>query len=620
MKRTTTLLATFIFIATATADVAPTEKSTTETKSLSAAARRFLNHVDYLASDELKGRGFATPDIDAAADYIAKQWQAAGVEPAGDDDTFFQAFEITARKQLDRDDAALALPGINRELKLGTDWTPLPFSAIGDADGPLAFAGYGIEAPEHDYDDYLDIDATDKIVIIFRYEPRDKNPDAAFGGSESSEYAFFREKAATAAKHGAKGIIVINPPNHPNTVDDQLIAFDPWATRPTYDLPMVQITRDVARDLFKTIGLPNVDSLQKRLDEERLSLSEEFPNHKALIKTGVRPARGKNVVGVLRGNGSTDETIVVGAHYDHLGARPSRGSDEIVIHNGADDNASGTAALIELAERLAAEKDRRRNVLFIAFSAEELGLWGSRHYVKEPTQPLESLKAMINFDMIGRYRDGEFEITGTKSAEGLKELVEKSLAQADIAADLPTRFRPDSDHAPFHRAGIPHLFFHTGLHSDYHRPGDDTDLINSEGAIGVIDVGHSILSELVNMTEGPTPLTESESDSNSDSPRASAPRRARVRLGILPNLEDDGPGMLITRVVEGGSASKAGIQDNDRILKIGDTDVASLTDYRKAMQDYNYGDAADIIVQRDGEEVTLKTEFVRPRRSRSAPQ
>ncbi|MGE3180970.1 MAG: M28 family peptidase, partial [Phycisphaerae bacterium] len=365
MKRPAKLLL-ISMIAVATTLLHAAETATESAKTLSAAAARYLGHVDYLASDALNGRGFATPDIDKAADYIVEQWKLSGLQPAGDDDTWFQSFEITARKQLDAGEASLTLPGVSHPLKLGSDWTPLPFSAIGDAEGPIAFAGYGIEAPDHDYDDYLDIDPTGKILLIFRYEPRSNDPEASFGGEEGSEYSYFREKAATAAKHGAKGIIVINPPNHPNTVEDQLIAFDPWATRPTYDLPMIQISREVASEVVHALGLPNLATLQEELDGDRLSLSAEFPAQTVVMKTGVRPARGKNVVGLFRGDGTTDETIVVGAHYDHLGVSPARGDDKPQIHNGADDNASGTAGLIVLAQRLAQEMRPRRNVLFIA--------------------------------------------------------------------------------------------------------------------------------------------------------------------------------------------------------------------------------------------------------------
>ena len=575
-------------------------------------------HIEYLASDALGGRGVDSKGIDLAADYLVEQFKAAGLEPAGEDGGWFQSFPVRNQKRLSRSAAELASPTLSKPLELGIDWTPLPYTAIGDAEGPVVFAGYGIEAPQHSYDDYFDIDPKDKIVLIFRYEPRSADPDAAFGGTEPSDSSTFEKKAETAARLGAKAMLVVNPPTHPRLPSDDLIVFEPWLTRPTYDIPMAQISRAAAEELVTAGGLPDLQTLQDSLEKTHESYSGDLHGVTIALKTGVSQASGKNVLGLLKGAGSTDETIVVTAHYDHLGVRPFGSGDERkpTIHNGADDNASGTTGIIELARAFAAGARPRRNILFVGFSAEESGLIGSRYFVEHPTRPIESLLVNVNFDMIGRYRPDEFEISGVGSATEFAGILSKHRAPCEIKFKELKTVRRDSDQASFNRVNIPSLFFFTGMHDEYHRPGDDTPLVDFAGEAKVLEFGYRVIRDLAELEAGPARIPD-ESDDEAGGPVAAAssqPSRPRVRLGIMPALEQDlGVGLKIESVTSGMAAANAGILSGDRILKIGDNPISTLDTLMSAMAGYRWGDKAQVVLKRGESEQNLTVHFLRPK-------
>ncbi len=599
-----------------------TSRAADASAEFAAAKAALTSHVEYLAADALGGRGVASAGIDDAADYIVKHWKDAGLEPGGVDGTWFQPFPVPAQKSLDESKASLTIGGIDRPLKLGVDWTPLPYTAVGGAEGPLAFVGYGIDAPEHKYDDYLDIDPSGKIVLMLRYEPRSSDREARFGGEEASLYASFERKAREAAARGAKAVLIVNPPTHPLTVEDALIAFKPWRTRPTYAVPMAQISRNVADELLKAAKMPTLAELQRRLDQTRESHSEDLAGVNISLKTGVSQAEGRNVLGMLRGSGETAETIVVTAHYDHLGQRPADTTKEepLDTYNGADDNASGTAAIIELARRFANGPRPRRNILFFACSAEELGLVGSRYFVAHPTIRESEIIANVNFDMIGRYREEEFEVSGTGTAKEFPELVKAAGESAGLKFKLLERVRRDSDQAAFDSADIPSLFVHTGLHTEYHRPGDDVALINYDGMVKITAMGEAIVRALANLASGPARIDRAKDAASEPRAAASQPSpQSRVRLGILPDLDAGGPGLLLQSVTEGSAGQKAGLLAGDRILEIAGKPIASLDDLRTILADFDWGDSVEMRVKRGDEEKKLNAKLERPRRMRADP-
>jgi hypothetical protein len=593
---------------------------------------QYVNHVKYLASDELGGRGTGTEGGRKAADYIAEQFKAAGLQPAGPDGSWFQPFEVTVGKRVNDELASLKVDGLGQTWHVRQDWIPFPFSEMGAVEGPLAFAGYGIQAPVYDFDDYMDFDASGKILLIFRFEPKADDPQAEFGGQTPSRFALFWRKAQTAAQNGAKALLIVNPPGR-EPAEDKLYEFDTFSSGQTYALPMVSISRAMANALFEKAGLPDLAVLQEKLDSERKPLSQDMGLN-VKLQTGLEPNRlpARNVLGLLPGSGDSNETIVVGAHYDHLGIQPAmRGNDPTPqIHNGADDNASGTAGVIELARAAAHGQKLRRNVLFITFDGEELGLCGSREFVEHPTVALENIRAMLNLDMIGRASQGKFTMFGVPTAAEFAGLVEKYAGQVGLNCRAGGLMAGGSDHASFVAKHIPVLFAFTGVHKEYHQPEDDWQLIDADGAAKILQFCEGIVTELANMETGPA-YTEPPPSAREEEPvkpaveekkepghaastqeSDSKPSRAniRVRLGVVPDMPGDNkPGMLVQMVVEGSPAAAAGMQNGDRVMKIGGEDIRDIYAYMRVLQKFNPGDEVEVVVVREGQEQTLHVKF-----------
>jgi hypothetical protein len=609
-------------------------------------ADKYLAHIKYLASDELEGRLTGTPGCDQAAEYIARQFMEAGLKPAGDDGSWFQHFPVTRGKKLLDDEALLKVDGLEHKWQVRKDWIPLPFTSLEDVDGPLAFAGYGIKAEAHDYDDYAGFDATGKILLMFRYEPPADDPNADFGGQTPSRHSMFIRKAELAAKQGAKAVLIVNPPKRAGA-DDKLYAFDEFFTDQTYELPIVHVNRELAEALVKKAGLPDLASLQEKLDRARRPLSADM-NLTIHLKTGVKAHQvdGKNVIGLLKGSGETDETIVLGAHYDHLGNVPAHGGRDgdttRQIHNGADDNASGTAGVIELARALAHERGLRRNILFITFSGEELGLLGSEYFVNHPTPDLKNIRAMVNFDMIGRLNQHKFTIYGVGSGQEFAELVRQAAEHAGVeyrGLSGGGGMFGASDHASFYSHDIPVLFPFTGVHKQYHQPEDDWELIDAEGATHVLTMFHETVRALASLETGPTfvtlpkggpeeeeeeeppvkPAIEHEKERQASETKPAKPHaggemgrrgRPQVRLGIAPEYSATSlPGVVAGTVTDGSAAKAAGMLEGDRIIRIGEHPIKDMYGYMEALRDAEPGQTLEVVVVRKDEELTLKVKL-----------
>ena len=512
----------------------------------SPAAARLKADVTYLADDAREGRAPGTPGIEAAAGYIADAFKAAGLKPAAGADGYFQPFAIRGEPRLVGEPSlALAGPeGKRLEARPKVDFTPLVIGGAGTPEAlPVVFAGYGITAKGGsdglDYDDYDGLDVTGKAVLVLRHAPRQEEPDTPFHGQKGLNFASFRHKARNAAGHGAKAVLMVNDKAGLKGKPDELVPFEA-AGPPGARIPFLMVTRDFAERLLAASGLPGLDEL------EAAQVADKTPPKGRPLEGWTLAARveierasiaAKNVVGVLEGSGPhADETVVVGAHYDHLGhggpGSLAFGSRE--IHNGADDNASGTALVMELARRLGHRADPPpRRVVFMAFSGEEMGLLGSAHYVAKPLYPLRDTVMMLNFDMVGRLGEkGELSVYGTTSAPGLDPLVdalgrdEGLTIRKSGGALLGDRFSLASDHASFLLRRIPYLFFFTGVHRDYHRPSDDVEAINFPGMARVADLGELVILDVVRRPSRPEFLAAP----------APPPRRRRSRL------EGPGPG------------------------------------------------------------------------------
>jgi len=559
----------------------------------------FLSHVAFLAHDDLEGRDTGTDGIDIAAGYIAGQFAATGIEPGGVDRTYFQRFIAPGRAEL-LPETALTISGADVAPALKTDFSPFGFSKRGPFEGDVVFAGYGVTAADQNHDDYKDLDVKDRVVLMLRRQP------AWMGDTRSSPHANFESKVKLAASHGATAVAVVNQKPQEGE-EDELMPFR--SSGADYGLPALHVTREFANKLLAAGGLRNLDELQHELDENKAVVSAPVQGVRAVgtVAYTVEELKARNVIGLLPGMGPhKDEYVVLGGHYDHLGIRREQ------IHNGADDNASGTTGVILACQALAQAPYRDRSVLCMGFSGEERGLLGSEHYCANPTVPIESIKAMINMDMIGRLnhdsQDNMLGIQGLGTGLAFQQVVDRRTSEAGIKYLPDPSAKGPSDHASFYGVGVPSLFFFTGVHADYHQPGDDTEKVNAAGGAQITKLVYAIAEDLVNAAEAPV---YAQVDQPARIMRGAMAQGGGVSLGIMPDMEDSSgaKGWRVARVFAGGGASKAGIKAGDRILLIDGREVNTLNDYRDVTKDKKPGDTIAITLTRGPEQMVLDVEL-----------
>jgi hypothetical protein len=557
-------------------------------------------------------------------------------------------------------------------LKLGTDYTPMSFGGSGKLDVPIVFAGYGISSKEDKYDDFEGIDVKGKCLIVFRHEPQQGNPHGAFKGTETTLHAPFTRKLSNAFEHGAAAVIFVTngveienrlgirrklwqeavdslvetrtkfkdlkKPSDEESSEyrkkveesarqildqgkkleeerDPLLPFkSPVGVSDGSRLPALHARREVINKLLAEAKQPTLDELEEKIDEKPSPNSFELSGWRIEGEVDVerKEAEVKNIVGVLEGSGPhADETIVIGAHYDHLGygGEGSFVPNVKEIHNGADDNASGTTALLETARLLAAQKEKLgRRVVFIAFTAEEKGLIGSARYCKEPLFALEKTVAMLNMDMVGRLTDDKLIIQGGDTAKEFTKILD-TLNTERFHFKLTHNsggFGP-SDHASFYGKKIPVLHFFTGLHNDYHRPTDDADKVNAAGLSRVAQMVSDTALAISEMPERPTYVEVKPSQP------AGARGGDRPYFGSQPDFSHSGPGYGIAGVGKDTPAAKAGVQAGDVLIKLGDSNVNNLEDFDSALRKYKAGDKVPIVVKRAGKDVKLTITLGAPR-------
>lgn len=576
-------------------------------------AQRFQSHVNYLASDRLEGRGVGSKGIELAADYIATQFQRVGLEAGAADGTYFQEFPVSVRRTL-TDDASLTVAGETQPRELYRDFVPFSFSSADPFDGGAVFCGYGIESADRDHNDYKGIDLAGRVAIMLRGEPADWADDKG----NPTRHAMFRDKVYDAKDRGAVAVLIANTAPQGPDETDELLPLDA-ASRENFGIPAFHIKRAFAQALLARGGVGSLDELQQRLDKGAF-VSAELAHVSLEGNPGLRqettPTR--NVVGLLRGEGPfADECVVIGAHYDHLGiAKPMlrrfkagklvREELEPEIHNGADDNASGVAGLIEIAREAVAGPRPKRTLLFIAFSAEESGLLGSTHYVKEPICSLDNTVAMLNMDMIGRMEPGGDRVLvfGANSGTGIEDALMRYASRHGLTVEPSKDSGGRSDHAPFIRHEIPSLHFLTGIHPDYHKPSDDADKINAPGGVKVARLVHDVAVEVANADTRPA-FQAVRIESRTSAASAGTPT-FRVVMGLAPGYaEGDEPGMAVEAVTPDGPADLAGMKGGDRIVRIDGKDVANIYDYMAALRKNQPGDQVEVVVLRDRAEVKL---------------
>lgn len=585
----------------------------------SPAERRLKGDVAFLADDAREGRSPGGAGIEAAAAYIAGSFEGAGLKPAPGSQGFFQNFTLGGQAKLtSAGDLTFRGPGGKTVVSGSKDYTPLAVGTGGTlAAAPLVFAGYGITAHDPakglDYDDYAGLDVKGKAVLVLRREPRQDREDSPFDGRRPSDYATFRHKATNAFQHGAAAVLLVNDLAGLVGGTDELFKFYSAGIDVNSPIPFLFLSRDCADRLLAAAGAPDLRTLEQRIDETLKPSSVEPAGWTADVAVEITrtAVTTKNVVGVLEGAGPlADETVVVGAHYDHLGRggvfSGSLSFFSKEIHNGADDNASGTATVLELARRLARRADPLpRRVVFVAFSGEERGLLGSRHYVEHPPYPLDRTVMMLNFDMVGRLNARqELTVYGTGTSPGLGELVDAlGSSEGFVVKKIADGYGP-SDQQSFYVKGVPVLFAFTGTHLDYHRPSDDVERINVPGMARVADLGELLLLDLARRPKRPefVKVASKGGHGGGDPGRVSV----SAYLGSIPDYDEGVKGVKLNGVREGSPAEQGGMRAGDLVVGFGGKPVATIYDYTECLARYKPGDTVEVVVERDGKPTPLK--------------
>jgi hypothetical protein len=571
---------------------------------------RFMDDVKFLASPNLKGRGTGTPELEKAAAFIAAKFRSFGLQPV-DGQSYYQAFNVTTNAKLGPDNRFAYTAGSARvKLAFRDDFMPFNFSASEKMSGAVVFAGYGITAPEYNYDDYKGIDVTGKIVLVLRHEPQEFDEKSIFAGKVYTQHAQFWSKASNAKMHGARGVIIMNDRTaHPGEADE-LETFAEAAGPGDAGIPFVQIRYEYAERWFAVAG-KNPEDIQKGIDQDLQSRSFAFPDSLQVdanldVQRVVKTVH--NVAGYLPG--TSDEYVVIGAHYDHLGLgeqfslAPSLAG---TIHPGADDNASGTAGVIELARWFVTQPKQKRGILFLTFAGEELGLLGSSFYVNHPELPLDKDVAMINMDMIGRVRDGKLFIGGVGTGTTLKKLLEEAAPKYALHIDYSEAGYGSSDHTSFTTKQVPVLFFFSGLHADYHKPSDTWDKIDAPDAAKVLQLVADVSEDLREAPERPLFVRVKEPEHPGDVAGSSTAHSGYgPDFGSIPDFGEGIKGVKFADIREGSPAFKAGLKPGDVLVEFDGKPIQNLYDFTYALRAKKPGDEVMVKVIRGSDSVEAK--------------
>ncbi len=574
----------FIFLAVINSSIYSSQNSIS--------VERLKSYVTQLASDEFEGRLAGSEGGRKTEAFIELKFKEIGLSPLKELGGYCQSFSFTSNVSLNEGNEVVFYLGGNKEIKLVPEKDFIPASFSEDCiyeNLDVVFAGFGIKSQNPQRNDYEGIDVKGKAVVILK-----NGPD---GDDQKSPYVLFyplRYKASVARELGAKVLIVVSE----DDIKDELPKMRSGAVAGSSSVTVISLKREFLKKLFESQGrkIPEIKELTA-------PSPFQFSNAKVSLKISLKrvKATSKNIVGLLKATENSDEYVVIGAHWDHLG----RGIEGSLaekwgeIHHGADDNGSGSAGMLEVARVLKEEKIRKRNVIFIAFAAEELGALGSVYFTKNSPVPLDKIVAMINLDMIGRLR-GKLIVEGLGTAKEWKEIIKKSNTE-NLPLGLHESGYGPSDHTSFYTQKIPVLFFFTGAHSDYHLPSDTADKINYEGEAQILNLVSKIALAIVNSPTKPTYLeTKAESGGKAT---------FNVYVGTVPDFTEEGKGFKILSVRSNSPAEKAGIKGGDLLISLAGKKIENIYDYAYVLQEHKPGDEVEAIVIRDGKEVKLKIVF-----------
>ncbi|MBI5060300.1 M20/M25/M40 family metallo-hydrolase [candidate division KSB1 bacterium] len=548
-------------------------------------------HVKFLADDKQEGRGIGTKGLDESAQYIADRFQELGLQPPFGG-SYFQPFEMGWGVQL----------GPNNRVQSGDTGAdtssgimPIGFSSAGTVTAPVVFVGYGITAPEFNYDDFADMHVDSAIILCLTGEPGEFDSSSVFEGVNYTAHATLRSKASNAKLKNAVAMLVVEGPLYAGTGVEELAV--PRADEPYLDcgIPALRITREALARLFPEFEL---EKLQRSIDSNTQPRSMQITDSVNVTLTADltrETVAVKNVVGLIPGN---DTVIVVGAHYDHLGFGQSGSLDPHPgkIHNGADDNASGVASVIEIARDLMS-RPIPETVMLATFTAEETGLGGSSHLVKNFPLRLDLVRAMINLDMVGRVKDNQFSVLGCKSADEFSGIIEDANQSIGLNVTCKGDGYGPSDHMNFYLADRPVLFFFSGAHEDYHRSTDDYKRINFDDMARVTRLAENTVRGISKFS---APLTFVKSSE----PPPQGGGRFRAWFGSIPDYSqaDTLIGVLLSGVRSGSPAESAGLTGGDLMVQMGKVKLNNIYDLVFALRTYAPGDSADVHYLRKGAE------------------
>lgn len=573
---------------------------------------RIYEHVRVLASDSCAGRGPGSAGIEKAAAYIINHFSSIGLRPAGSvgyADTFSMT---TGIKIGPRNSASFGVlierPGVPLDQtkptqlawKIGADYQPYGFSESGVATGDVAFVGYGITSSS--YDDYAGMDVKGKVVIMLRGLPKwaEKN-------ESMRQLSSIRTKATTAREKGALGVIFVNK-NGDSA--DVLQRFGLDRLGKNSGIMALQARRSICAKIFPPKGT-SIFVAETEIEKTKKPMSFVLANTTASISVDLafQESTTRNIIGIVEGTDPQlrSEYIVVGAHYDHIGMGDENSlasTTEPMIHYGADDNASGTAGIMQLAEAFT-QRPARRSIVFMAFSGEEKGLLGSKHWVSKPSLPLNQIVAMINLDMIGRLTNGKLNIQGTGTSPIWPRVIDSAKAGLPLTVTTTADGFGPSDHSSFTAKNIPVLFYFTGLHGDYHRPSDTWEKINADGTATVLKMVEKSVRIIADSNARP------EFTKGAEKPVAqqSSSIALKVTFGVIPDYGDDPQGLHITGVKPGSPAEKGGLVGEDIITAMGATTIKNIYDLMAALGTFKPGDTTTVKVLRDGKPMSLSVTF-----------
>ncbi|HJZ10518.1 MAG TPA: M28 family peptidase, partial [Acidobacteriota bacterium] len=536
-----------------------------------------------------------TPEARKAAEYIADEFRKAGLQLPPNQSSPYQAFEFTSGIKLGSKNALSmnSVTGKTRTYVLNKDFIPLGYSSDATLQKiPVVFANYGIRAPDLKHDDYEGLDIKDKAVIVYRFGPEGDDPKSSF-----ALYYPLRYKAMVARELGASALLVISE----DEKEDELLPLRKDSSFGTAGIAVFNVKRSIAAEWMNAVGVqfPSQDPHGRsgfELPGAWISLTSDLIREKS---------KSDNVLGWLPASQSTDETVIIGAHYDHLGLgiEGSLAAKSGDVHNGADDNASGVAGLLELARFFASRKDQLpRNLLFVAFGGEELGVLGSNYFVKNPIIPLKQIVAMLNMDMIGRLRDDKLIVGGAGTSPQWKGILDE-MNGGKLKLTLNEDGYGPSDHSLFYGKDIPVLFFFTGAHAEYHKPEDDADRIGYDGMMKVVNYVARIADRILEMPAKPQ-FARVKSTS-----QEIATRGFRVYLGTIPDYGEEVKGVKLTGVREASPAQTAGIRAGDIIVEFGGKKIENIYDYTYALQQHKPGETVPMVIVRDEKRLTVEVKL-----------